>query len=34
MTDLNATIEPLLVEQKYESALGHLAQLRAPVDDF
>ena len=34
MTDLDATIGPLLLEQQYELALGHLAQLRAPVDDF
>ena len=32
--DLDATIGPLLLEQQYELALGHLAQLRAPVDDF
>ena len=34
MTELDATIRPLLLEQQYELALGHLAQLRAPVDDF
>ena len=34
MTKLDATLGPLLLEQKYELALGHLAQLKAPVDDF
>ena len=34
MTDLNATIEPLLVETTIRVGAGSLAQLRAPVDDF